>query len=170
MLRLRPVLYVCANACLAEDMVQQLRQCIRLNLDCADVCVATGALASRRTGSNEPILRQMLQTCAAACQVCGEECQHHAGSTSTAAFALRLAAAASRRAQRRCGTSAELKPRRTSERVARQHPNLLAISSALLAVTEMGQSCSGRRRLQSQKAEEWPMTNLRIVPVASRQR
>ena len=69
----------CADACLAEDMVQQLRQCIRLNLDCADVCAATGALASRRTGSNEPILRQMLQFCAAACKVCGEECQRHAG-------------------------------------------------------------------------------------------
>jgi len=39
----------------------------------------TGALAARRTGFNEPILRQMLQTCAAACQVCGEECQRHAG-------------------------------------------------------------------------------------------
>jgi Domain of Unknown Function (DUF326) len=69
----------CADACLAEDRVLQLKQCIRLNLDCADVCAATGALASRRTGSNEPILRQMLQTCAAACQVCGEECQRHAG-------------------------------------------------------------------------------------------
>jgi Xaa-Pro dipeptidase len=57
----------------------ELRQCIRLNLDCADVCLATGALASRRTGSNERILGQMLQVCAAACRVCGEECQRHAG-------------------------------------------------------------------------------------------
>jgi hypothetical protein len=69
----------CADACLAEEMIQQLKQCIRLNLDCADVCAATGALGSRRTGSNEPILRQMLQTYAAACQVYGEECQRHAG-------------------------------------------------------------------------------------------
>jgi hypothetical protein len=42
----------CADACLAEDMVKDLRQCIRLDLDCADVCVATGKLASRRTGSS----------------------------------------------------------------------------------------------------------------------
>ncbi|PZR46774.1 MAG: four-helix bundle copper-binding protein, partial [Stutzerimonas stutzeri] len=28
----------CADACLAEEMVAQLRQCIRLNLDCADIC------------------------------------------------------------------------------------------------------------------------------------
>ena len=68
----------CADACLAEDMVQQLRQCIRLNLDCADLCVATGSLASRRTGSNEPVLRSALELCALACRVCGEECERHA--------------------------------------------------------------------------------------------
>ena len=27
----------CADACLSEDMVTMLRQCIRLDLDCADV-------------------------------------------------------------------------------------------------------------------------------------
>lgn len=68
----------CADACLAEDMVQQLRQCIRLNLDCADVCVATSALASRRTGSNEATLEHMLDTCAIACRMCAEECDKHA--------------------------------------------------------------------------------------------
>ena len=31
----------CADACLAERAVADLRQCIRLNLDCADVCAAT---------------------------------------------------------------------------------------------------------------------------------
>jgi hypothetical protein len=40
---------------------------------------ATGALASRRTGSNEQVLREMLQLCAAACKLCGEECRRHAG-------------------------------------------------------------------------------------------
>ena len=45
----------CADACLAEDMVAQLRQCIRLNLDCADVCDAAATLGSRRTGSNEEV-------------------------------------------------------------------------------------------------------------------
>jgi hypothetical protein len=69
----------CADACLGEDMVKELRQCIRLNLDCADVCAATGAVASRRTGSNEEVIRQMLQACAAACRLCGDECERHAG-------------------------------------------------------------------------------------------
>jgi hypothetical protein len=84
-------------------MVQQLKQCIRLNLDCADVCGATGALASRRTGSNEPILRQMLQTCAAACQVCGEECQRHAGHCRICAEACRRCDQACQEAMRDVG-------------------------------------------------------------------
>jgi Domain of Unknown Function (DUF326) len=68
----------CADACLGEQTVQQLTQCIRLNLDCAEVCAATGSVATRRTGSNEEIIRLMLQACAAACRVCGEECERHA--------------------------------------------------------------------------------------------
>ncbi len=68
----------CADACLGEQLVQQLTQCIRLNLDCADLCTATGAVATRRTGSNEEIIRLMLHACAAACQACGEECERHA--------------------------------------------------------------------------------------------
>lgn len=68
----------CADACVAEEMVAQLRQCIRLNLDCADVCAATATVASRRTGSNEDVIRRMLDACIAACQVCGEECARHA--------------------------------------------------------------------------------------------
>lgn len=68
----------CADACLAEKKVDQLRQCIRLNLDCADVCDATARLASRRTGSNPELLRQVIDTCAVACRLCGEECARHA--------------------------------------------------------------------------------------------
>lgn len=68
----------CADACLAEEMVADLRQCIRLNLDCADICAATGAMASRRTGSNEQVLRTVIQACAEACRVCGAECRSHA--------------------------------------------------------------------------------------------
>jgi hypothetical protein len=68
----------CADACLAEQMVADLRQCIRLNLDCADMCVAAGKLASRRTGSNQEVLRQALDACMAACGACKDECQRHA--------------------------------------------------------------------------------------------
>lgn len=67
----------CADACLAEEMVDQLRQCIRLNLDCADVCVTSGNLATRRTGSNEGVILANLEACAQTCRVCAEECERH---------------------------------------------------------------------------------------------
>ncbi len=69
----------CADACLGEGGVQQLVQCVRLNLDCSDVCAATGAVASRRSGSNEEVIRGMLDNCALACRLCGDECDRHAG-------------------------------------------------------------------------------------------
>ena len=69
---------VCADACLGEDSVRHLTQCIRLNLDCADICAAAGPIASRRTGSNEEVLASVLQTCALACRTCGDECAKHA--------------------------------------------------------------------------------------------
>ena len=68
----------CADACLAEPKVSELRQCIRLDLDCADLCAATAALASRRTGSNEEVLLQTLELCSLACRKCAEECERHA--------------------------------------------------------------------------------------------
>jgi hypothetical protein len=67
----------CADACLAEEMVADLRQCIRYNLDCADVCAATAALANRRTGSDEEVIRKMLDACVTACRLCGAECEAH---------------------------------------------------------------------------------------------
>src|SRR5256885_11841660 len=67
----------CADACSGEESVKDLTQCIRLNLDCADVCTATGALASRRTGSDEIILKSMLDVCAQACQLSGAESKRH---------------------------------------------------------------------------------------------
>ena len=88
----------CADACLAEESVQMLRQCIRLDLDCADVCVATGSLASRRTGSNEPVLRGMLEVCALACRRCAEECERHAQKHEHC----RICAESCRRCQRAC--------------------------------------------------------------------
>jgi hypothetical protein len=69
----------CADACLAEEMVAQLRQCIRLNLDCADLCAAVAAVGSRRTGSNEQVIKKLLDACVTACGLCGEECERHAG-------------------------------------------------------------------------------------------
>ena len=46
-------------------------------LDCSDVCEAAGKLAVRRTGSNEQVLREMLELCARVCDECAAECEKH---------------------------------------------------------------------------------------------
>jgi hypothetical protein len=69
----------CADACLAESGVEKLRQCIRFNLDCADVCNVVGRIATRRTGSDEELIRRMLDVCELICRLCGDECRRHAG-------------------------------------------------------------------------------------------
>ena len=70
---------VCADSCLAEASVQALRQCIRRDLDCADICRMVATIASRRTGDNLSVLRSVLEACAIACTVCAEECEQHGG-------------------------------------------------------------------------------------------
>ena len=68
----------CADACLGEDMVADLTTCIRTDLDCADICAATGNVLSRRTGYDPDLTRTVLEACAAACKACGDECAQHA--------------------------------------------------------------------------------------------
>jgi hypothetical protein len=68
----------CADACLAEERVQELVRCIRLNLDCADVCEVTGRVLTRQTAFEPGLALLLLQACAEACRVCGDECERHA--------------------------------------------------------------------------------------------
>lgn len=68
----------CADACLGEKDIHPLVRCIRLNLDCAEVCNVTGLLVSRQTETDWVLLSAQVQACATACQVCGEECRKHA--------------------------------------------------------------------------------------------
>ena len=68
----------CADACLAEDMVADLTTCIRMNLDCSDICVTTGRALSRHTGYDANLTRALLEACALACMTCGDECNAHA--------------------------------------------------------------------------------------------
>lgn len=68
----------CADACLAEDMVAELTACITTNLNCADVCAATGRVLTRRTGTNDALTRSLLEACRDACRACAEECERHA--------------------------------------------------------------------------------------------
>jgi hypothetical protein len=71
----------CADACLGEeDHLAHLVRCIRLNLDCADVCEATGRLLLRQTEPDWAVIRAQLEACVVACRSCGEECRRHAES------------------------------------------------------------------------------------------
>lgn len=68
----------CADACLEEDDPAGLRQCIRHNLDCADICAATLRLISRPGTQDASVLRSQLDACATACRACAQECERHA--------------------------------------------------------------------------------------------
>jgi len=76
----------CAQACtadtddnLSEPNVAEMVICIRLCLDCSDVCTATAAVASRqREELNPAVMVPLLEACAATCQSCAEECERHA--------------------------------------------------------------------------------------------
>jgi hypothetical protein len=68
----------CADACLGEQDVQALVRCIRLNLDCADVCATTGNVLTRQVEFEPGLARVVVQACVEACRRCGDECQQHA--------------------------------------------------------------------------------------------
>src|SRR5918992_974804 len=68
----------CADACLAEERMRDLVRCIRLNLDCADICAATGSVLTRQTAFDAQLARSLLESCAEACRTCAEECERHA--------------------------------------------------------------------------------------------
>jgi hypothetical protein len=69
---------MCADACLSEDGVADLRKCIRLDLDCADICDATGRVLARQTEYDAPTSKAQLESCREACRTCAEECERHA--------------------------------------------------------------------------------------------
>jgi hypothetical protein len=67
----------CADADLAEEELPTLVRCIRLDLDCADICVATGSVLSRQGEVEPTVVRALVQACAEACRLCGDECERH---------------------------------------------------------------------------------------------
>ncbi|MES1952739.1 hypothetical protein S4A8_17856 [Salinisphaera sp. S4-8] len=67
----------CADACLAEDNVADLRGCIRTDLDCADICNATARVLSRQTAFGESPAATQVKACRDACQKCAAHCEGH---------------------------------------------------------------------------------------------
>src|SRR5215467_11143791 len=95
----------CAQACtadadddLSEPNVAEMVKCIRLCLDCADICTTTTAVTSRRTDYDPNVTRPLLEACVAACKACAEECELHA----TMHAHCLVCAGACRRCQRAC--------------------------------------------------------------------
>jgi len=75
----------CAQACtadadanLAEQNLADMVRCIRLCLDCADICTATLRVISRQTSYDASVTRLQLEACVASCKSCGDECERHA--------------------------------------------------------------------------------------------
>jgi uncharacterized membrane protein len=75
----------CAQACtadtdadLSEQHVTEMIKCIRLCLDCADICTAAAAVVSRQATYEAIVTRPLLEACAAICKSCGDECEQHA--------------------------------------------------------------------------------------------
>jgi Domain of Unknown Function (DUF326) len=75
----------CAQACtadadddLSEPNVAELVKCIRLCLDCADICSTTAGVTSRQTEYDANVTRPLLEACIASCKSSGDECERHA--------------------------------------------------------------------------------------------
>ena len=68
----------CADDCLSEDgKLEDMAKCIRLDLDCADVCATTARILSRQTEYDANVTRALLEACVAVCSSCGDECARH---------------------------------------------------------------------------------------------
>jgi hypothetical protein len=75
----------CAQACtadvdadLSEQDVTEMVVCIRLCLECTDICTATVGVISRPAVYDADVVRPLLEACAASCKSCGDECERHA--------------------------------------------------------------------------------------------
>jgi hypothetical protein len=67
-----------ADANLAEQNAAEMVKCIRLCLNCADICAATATIVSRTAESDGGVIEPLLVACAAICKSCGDECARHA--------------------------------------------------------------------------------------------
>ncbi len=63
----------CTTACLEEDDVKMMAQCIRLDIDCAAICSLTASFIARGSAHGIHLLRE----CAEICNLCAAECEKH---------------------------------------------------------------------------------------------
>jgi hypothetical protein len=63
----------CSVACLGEREVAKLAECIRLDLDCAELCWSAASHMSR----DSQFAAAVCAVCADACDACAAECEKH---------------------------------------------------------------------------------------------
>ncbi|MDU1905031.1 MAG: four-helix bundle copper-binding protein [Dysgonomonas sp.] len=61
------------NACLEEEHVSMMKECIRLDNECSIICSATLQLVHK----NSHFMKDILDLCAKACDACAQECAKH---------------------------------------------------------------------------------------------
>lgn len=66
----------CITACLEEQDVTMLANCIKLDIDCAAICTITASFFAR----NSSHANHLLSECAEICNACADECEKHAES------------------------------------------------------------------------------------------
>lgn len=90
----------CADACLGEENLVEFVRCIGTDHDCADLCVAAGAVLSRRTAADDNLTAAVLAATVTACSTCADECESHADMHEHC----RICAEVCRRCQEACRT------------------------------------------------------------------
>lgn len=63
----------CYSSCLEEDHVGMMKECIRLDRECAEICGFTAHALSM----NSIYAKALCLACAEACEACGNECKKH---------------------------------------------------------------------------------------------
>jgi hypothetical protein len=95
----------CAQACtadtdadLSEPNVAEMVKCIRLCLNCTDICIATVGVVSRQVEYDATVTKALLEACTSICKSCGDECEQHAATHEHC----RVCAEACRRCEQAC--------------------------------------------------------------------
>ncbi|MDQ3109241.1 MAG: four-helix bundle copper-binding protein [Bacteroidota bacterium] len=63
----------CSTACLDEKDVKMMANCIKLDMDCAQICAITAAFVAR----NSDHATHLMKECAEICGKCATECEKH---------------------------------------------------------------------------------------------
>jgi hypothetical protein len=64
---------MCSAACLAEKDLGELRRCLKMTLDCAEICAAAARVMARDSDNQADILR----ACGDICERCAHECRKY---------------------------------------------------------------------------------------------